>query len=281
VRRRGIKKGSGLIHHSDRGSQYLSIRYSERLTDVGAAASVGSVADLHDNAMAEALNGSFKAELIEHHGPWRDSDKIGLYETRFSSEASASVKLFSIRRSVEAQVPDRTARLERVLQYLEETGQVGSVDEPGAFFKGVLPMQWGPLRSEGGGSLVYFGGRTERTVLGLGGAGHHVLGGSPSQAKEFAPSSTPAVVAGLAAAFAADGAGTPESPQGMQGAEQSALAWVYTAGRLLRGPQQSVEFVARRAAVGPYGYGYGRPVYGSAGREPPEPRQASIGRSTA
>ncbi|MFD4504907.1 DUF7019 family protein, partial [Streptomyces sp. NPDC058457] len=203
------------------------------------------------------------------------------FDRRATTEASASVKLFSIRRSVEAQVPDRTARLERVLQYLEETGQVGSVDEPGAFFKGVLPMQWGPLRSEGGGSLVYFGGRTERTVLGLGGAGHHVLGGSPSQAQEFVPSSTPAIVAGLAAAFAADGAGTPESPQGMQGAEQSALAWVYTAGRLLRGTP-AIRGVRRpQAAVGPYGYGYGRPVYGSAGREPPERRQASIGRSTA
>lgn len=69
--RRGIRKGSGLIHHSDRGSQYVSIRYSERLTDVGATASVGSVADSYDNAMAEALNGTFKAELIEHQGPWR------------------------------------------------------------------------------------------------------------------------------------------------------------------------------------------------------------------
>lgn len=74
--RRGIKKGSGLIHHSDRGSQYVSIRYSGRLTDVGAAASVGPVADSYDNAMAEALNGSFKAELIEHHGPWRDTDQV-------------------------------------------------------------------------------------------------------------------------------------------------------------------------------------------------------------
>lgn len=74
--RRGIKKGSGLIHHSDRGSQYVSIRYSERLTDVGAAASVGSVADSYDNAMAEALNGTFKAELIEHQGPWRDADQV-------------------------------------------------------------------------------------------------------------------------------------------------------------------------------------------------------------
>ncbi|MFD7319465.1 IS3 family transposase [Streptomyces sp. NPDC059883] len=74
--RRGIKKCSGLIHHSDRGSQYVSIRYGERLIEAGATASVGSVADSYDNAMAEALNGSFKAELIEHQGPWRDADQV-------------------------------------------------------------------------------------------------------------------------------------------------------------------------------------------------------------
>ncbi|MGW7369452.1 IS3 family transposase [Streptomyces sp. NPDC054841] len=70
--RRGIKKGSGLIHHSDRGSQDVSIRYGERLLEAGASA----VADSYDNAMAEALNGSFKAELIEHQGPWRDADQV-------------------------------------------------------------------------------------------------------------------------------------------------------------------------------------------------------------
>lgn len=74
--RRGIKKNSGLIHHSDRGSQYVSIRYGERLIEAGATASVGSVADSYDNAMAEALNGSSKAELIEHQGPWRDADQV-------------------------------------------------------------------------------------------------------------------------------------------------------------------------------------------------------------
>jgi transposase InsO family protein len=55
---------------------YVSIRYGERLLEAGATASVGSVADSYDNAMAEALNGSFKAELIEHQGPWRDADKV-------------------------------------------------------------------------------------------------------------------------------------------------------------------------------------------------------------
>ncbi|WP_435886644.1 IS3 family transposase [Streptomyces hirsutus] len=74
--RRRIKKDSGLIHHSDRGSQYVSIRYTERLADSGASASVGSVADSYDNAMAEALNGTFKAELIEMQGPWKDFDQV-------------------------------------------------------------------------------------------------------------------------------------------------------------------------------------------------------------
>ncbi|MGM9470213.1 hypothetical protein [Streptomyces murinus] len=67
--RQKIKKDADLIHHSDRGSQHVSIRYTERLAEVGASASVGSVADSYDNAMAEALNGTFNAELIEHQEP--------------------------------------------------------------------------------------------------------------------------------------------------------------------------------------------------------------------
>jgi putative transposase len=62
---------SGLIHHSDAGSQYTAIRYSDRLAQAGVAASIGTVADSYDNAMAEALNGTYKAELVKLHGPWR------------------------------------------------------------------------------------------------------------------------------------------------------------------------------------------------------------------
>ena len=61
----------GCVHHSDAGSQYTSIRYTDRLTSAGLAASIGTVGDSYDNAMAEALNGTFKAELIGLHGPWR------------------------------------------------------------------------------------------------------------------------------------------------------------------------------------------------------------------
>ena len=62
---------SGLIHHSDRGAQYRAIRYTERLAQAEAVASVGSRGDSYDNALAEAFNSLFKAELIRNQGPWR------------------------------------------------------------------------------------------------------------------------------------------------------------------------------------------------------------------
>jgi putative transposase len=65
-----------LIHHSDRGSQYLSFRYSERLTEIGIEASVGSVGDAYDNALAETVNGLFKAEVIWRRGPWRNREIV-------------------------------------------------------------------------------------------------------------------------------------------------------------------------------------------------------------
>jgi len=66
----------GVIHHSDRGSQYLSIRYSERLAEAGMASSVGSRGDSYDNAMAETINGLYKAELIHRRGPWKTVDDV-------------------------------------------------------------------------------------------------------------------------------------------------------------------------------------------------------------
>ncbi|MTH62390.1 IS3 family transposase [Paracoccus litorisediminis] len=69
-------KGIGLVHHSDRGSQYLSIRYSERLAEAGIEPSVGSVGDSYDNALAETINGLFKAEVIHRRGPWRSFETV-------------------------------------------------------------------------------------------------------------------------------------------------------------------------------------------------------------
>jgi putative transposase len=67
-----------LVHHSDRGVQYLAIRYSERLDEAGVAASVGSRGDSYDNALAETVNGLYKAELIRRQGPWRTADQVEL-----------------------------------------------------------------------------------------------------------------------------------------------------------------------------------------------------------
>ena len=68
----------GLVHHSDRGSQYLSIRYTERLAEAGAVTSVGSRGDSFDNALAETTIGLYKTELIRRRGPWRSIDDLEL-----------------------------------------------------------------------------------------------------------------------------------------------------------------------------------------------------------
>lgn len=65
-----------LIHHSDRGSQYLSIKYTERLADAGLEPSVGTVGDSYDNALAETMIGLFKAEVIHSLGPWKSADAV-------------------------------------------------------------------------------------------------------------------------------------------------------------------------------------------------------------
>ena len=66
----------GLIHHSDRGSQYVSIKYTERLAEAGIEPSVGSVGDSYDNALAETINGLYKAEVIHRRGPWRNFEAV-------------------------------------------------------------------------------------------------------------------------------------------------------------------------------------------------------------
>ena len=73
--RRPVHK-SGLVHHSDRGSQYVSIKYTERLAEAGIEPSVGSVGDSYDNALAETINGLYKAEVIHRKGPWRNFEAV-------------------------------------------------------------------------------------------------------------------------------------------------------------------------------------------------------------
>jgi transposase InsO family protein len=76
LHQRRPRKGTGLVHHSDRGSQYVSIKYTERLLDAGLEPSVGSVGDSYDNALAETINGLYKTEVIGRRGPWRSLEAV-------------------------------------------------------------------------------------------------------------------------------------------------------------------------------------------------------------
>jgi len=72
------ERDASLIHHSDRGSQYVSIRYTERLAEAGIEPSVGSKGDSYDNALAETINGLYKAELIHRQAPWKTVESLEL-----------------------------------------------------------------------------------------------------------------------------------------------------------------------------------------------------------
>lgn len=72
------ERDASLIHHSDRGSQYVSIRYTERLAEAGIEPSVGSKGDSYDNALAETINGLYKAELIHRRAPWKTVESLEL-----------------------------------------------------------------------------------------------------------------------------------------------------------------------------------------------------------
>ncbi|HZL04194.1 MAG TPA: IS3 family transposase, partial [Coriobacteriia bacterium] len=76
TRQREGRDVAGVTHHSDKGVQYLAVRYTQRLAEAGAVASVGSTGDSYDNALAEAFNSLFKAELVRNKGPWKNIDDL-------------------------------------------------------------------------------------------------------------------------------------------------------------------------------------------------------------
>jgi putative transposase len=80
-----------VIAHSDAGSQYTSIRYTERLAEIGAQPSIGSIGDSYDNALAESMNGLYKTELIRRRGPWRNAEHLEI-------ETLAYIEWFNHRR---------------------------------------------------------------------------------------------------------------------------------------------------------------------------------------
>jgi putative transposase len=81
--RAGMADLTGLVHHTDAGSQYTSIAFTERLIEAGVDASIGSVGDAYDNALAESTIGLYKTELIKNYGPWRDRDHVEIHTLEY------------------------------------------------------------------------------------------------------------------------------------------------------------------------------------------------------
>ncbi len=140
------------------------------------------------------------------------------------------------------------AKTKIVVCFLEEQGLLGRVDEPHAYFKGELLLQWG--RYLGSNELVYFGGTTEKTIVGLGGSLNHVIGQVGASCAESS-SATPALVNVLSREL---GLGQPErSPFNLAGRDPTsmALAAVELASRQMAGPAERIEFVARKLLCWP------------------------------
>ena len=105
TRRRAGRDVDGLVHHSDKGVQYLAVRYTQRLAEAGAVASVGSTGDSYDNALAEAFNSLFKAELVRNRGPWK-----GIDDLEFATADGGTSHEVGEHRLVQPPTPARRAR---------------------------------------------------------------------------------------------------------------------------------------------------------------------------
>lgn len=173
------------------------------------------------------------------------------YTTKRGSEVGVSLSVLSFKKTAEQPGHNRTARLERVLRHLQDHGDIGSIDHPGQFFGGLLPVQWG--RFPGAASMVFAGGRTDQTMIALGGSGRHLLGAVPNiDQADPAWSHLPPLLDGLASDL--------EDEILVEAAEQpgdhldrgdlTALATVRQAVERLNGPAQNVEFVAKRLLHG-------------------------------
>ena len=134
-----------LVHHSDRGVQYVSIRYTDRLADAGIEPSVGSVGDSYDNALAETIFGLYKTEVIRRRGPWRNLEEVEYATLEW-------VDWFNHRRLFEPIGNIPPVEFEQLYYQCQEgpvmeagTQLTGSPEEPGAVHSN-WTSQWGQVR---------------------------------------------------------------------------------------------------------------------------------------
>lgn len=175
---------------------------------------------------------------------------------KVATELKIDAKILSASRKSEVEVgANRYERLDAVVRFLDAYGDVGSVDEPGEFFRGSLLMRWGPYADSfipsGDEPLVYFGGSTERTIVGLGGSAKHVVG-SGGDSNPHSHSAMPYLLAYLQAHV---GSGdTPFPVHAPIGGADPALVATHLATIGMRGAEQQLHFVAKRLKFGPSPY---------------------------
>lgn len=151
----------------------------------------------------------------------------------------------------------RLIKLSLVRSYIESLANVGTIDEPGEYFGGILKVRWGPYHSfRGEPTFVYFGGATKKTILGLGGSARHVIGAT-GKSEAHSHSATPVLIAALCKEF-----GLPEPEFGRSNflersknsdgtvRPSNVLVAVELATTQMPGPEQRVEFLAKRLLFG-------------------------------
>jgi putative transposase len=120
--------GGGLVHHSDRGVQYVSIRYTERLAEAGIEPSVGSVGDSYDNALAVTIDGLYKAEVMHQRGPWRNFEAVEIATLEWVEWFNHRRLLEPIGNITSAEAEERTTPCWTRQPWLRDLNEMASVN---------------------------------------------------------------------------------------------------------------------------------------------------------
>jgi hypothetical protein len=170
---------------------------------------------------------------------------------KVATEWKMDLKLLSASRRVETEGEDnRIARLEAVVEFIREFGNIGSADEPDQYVEDSLPMKWGLFEGSPDDSVVYFGGQSARTIVGLGGSMRHVIG-SASTSYVFAASATPFLMKVLSKELEMSEPTLDEELSRRPDIDEFPLRAVQLAWRRMSGPSQNMEFLAKRLLYDP------------------------------
>jgi hypothetical protein len=172
------------------------------------------------------------------------------FQRKRTVEWNLNLKVLGAKRGTETALGEnRFARLEAVVKYLENHGDLGSVDEPGQFFRGSLPMRWGPVAEyhEDSG-LFYFAGRTDETILGMVGSAAHVIGVTSDRQGASAGYALSPLTETLRGDR--DAGDVFPDPAAKTSPEQGAINAVHYTTTIFPGPEQNLEFIAKRLIRG-------------------------------